>query len=278
MRFIHWDDGYRFDDPNLRWGSPSYLLEPGDPGYTPPPQTQPKRKNKMPKDDYIKRPDDAFAGQLNTYKTNIPSYSATLSVAAATVTAQAADAAYFTYVLACQEAYSQAAEQWTAWKDLIRKGGTPPATGAPVAPVLPRAVTAVAPGVEPRFRALAQQNKTNGNYNEGIGDALDIEGVEQTGPDLMTVQPEIKAQAAGAEVKVFWNWQGFRAFLTMIELQVDRGDAAGWQLLAMDTTPGYNDTHAFPPAATRWKYRAIFRKGDARVGLWSNEVSVNVGG
>jgi len=36
----------------------------------------------------------------------------------------------------------------------------------------------------------------------------------------------------------------------MIELQVDRGDGPGWQLLAMDTTPGYKDTHSFPPAAT----------------------------
>jgi hypothetical protein len=276
MRFINWDDGYFFDDPNLRWGNPSYLLEPGDPGYTPPPLTTPKPKKKMPKSNYIKANDDEFAAQLNTYKNNIGGYATTLGVLPAQVTAQAGDSAYFAYVLTCHDIAAQLAQQWTVRKDIIRKGGTPPPAGAPVAPVFPAAVTAVAPGVEPRFRALVQQNRTSANYNEGIGEALGTEGEEQTGPDLMTLQPEIKAQAAGSEVKISWGWQGFAAFLDMIELQVDRG--SGWQMLAMDTTPNYNDTQPFPATATRWKYRAIFRVGDARVGLWSNEVSVNVGG
>lgn len=33
MRLIYWDDGTRYDDVNSRWGDPSYVLEPGDPGY-----------------------------------------------------------------------------------------------------------------------------------------------------------------------------------------------------------------------------------------------------
>jgi hypothetical protein len=33
MKPVTWDSGVRWDDPNLRWGNPSYLLEPGDPGY-----------------------------------------------------------------------------------------------------------------------------------------------------------------------------------------------------------------------------------------------------
>lgn len=38
MRPIRFDEDppLRFDNPNLRWGDPSYLLEPGDPGYVPP--------------------------------------------------------------------------------------------------------------------------------------------------------------------------------------------------------------------------------------------------
>lgn len=38
MRPIFWDDGTRFDDPNARWGDPSYVLELGDPGYIAPPE------------------------------------------------------------------------------------------------------------------------------------------------------------------------------------------------------------------------------------------------
>jgi len=41
---------FTYDDPNLRWGSPSYYLEPGDPGFVPypgqviPPPAKPKKK------------------------------------------------------------------------------------------------------------------------------------------------------------------------------------------------------------------------------------------
>jgi hypothetical protein len=69
--------------------------------------------------------------------------------------------------------------------------------------------------------------------------------------------------------------QGDSAFLDMIELQVGRGDGHGFVLLAMDTTPNYTDT-VTPTAPAKRTYRGIYRVGDARVGQWSNEVSINV--
>ena len=33
MRTLRWGDGTRWNDPNARWSDPSYVLEPGDPGY-----------------------------------------------------------------------------------------------------------------------------------------------------------------------------------------------------------------------------------------------------
>lgn len=36
MRTIRWADGTRFGDVNARWGSPSYVLQPGDQGFTAP--------------------------------------------------------------------------------------------------------------------------------------------------------------------------------------------------------------------------------------------------
>lgn len=47
MRPMLWDDGTLWDDPNSRWGEPSYVLEPGDPGYVntaPATGANPKRK------------------------------------------------------------------------------------------------------------------------------------------------------------------------------------------------------------------------------------------
>ena len=71
---------------------------------------------------------------------------------------------------------------------------------------------------------------------------------------------------------------GDGAFLDMLEIQVDRVDTKGWIMLTYDTTPGYNDTAPLPATAAKWKYRAIYRVADARVGMWSDEVSITVGG
>jgi hypothetical protein len=52
MRTLYWDSHDRdavWGNPNLRWGDPSYILEPGDPGYvpwSPPGSPQPKPKPK----------------------------------------------------------------------------------------------------------------------------------------------------------------------------------------------------------------------------------------
>src|SRR5213082_3211629 len=126
----------------------------------------------MAKSDYISQNDDAFASQLQTFKNSIPGYAATLGVTPAQVTAEAADSDYFSYVLACQKLMRNGSLQWTGWKDLARGGGDLPPTGAPVAPVLPAAVPAVAPGIEVRFRALVKQIKGNPAYNTAIGQAL----------------------------------------------------------------------------------------------------------
>jgi hypothetical protein len=230
----------------------------------------------MPKGNYIQGNDNAFSAQLKTFKNNIGGYATTLNVAPAQVSAQAADSDYLEYVLKCLGIMQNAAQQWTGWKDLTRDGGTLPTAGAPVPPTLPAVVTAVAPGVEVRFRALVKQIKANANYNPSIGEALGIEGAHQTPPDYTTLQPQIDVTLNGNQVNVDWGWGGNAAFLDLCELQVDRGDGKGFGLLAYDTTPGYTDTTPFPAAPVKWIYRAIYRVADSQVGQWSLPVSVTV--
>ena len=233
----------------------------------------------MPKDSYIPFNDDAFAAQLQAFKNAIAAYATTLGLTPAQVTAQAADADYYSYVLACHQLMRNSAAQWTQWKEIVRSGGDLPPSGAPVAPALPDVVPAVAPGVEVRFRALVKQIKGSPAYNEAIGAALGIEGAEQAGPDYLTLKPNINASVSGTHVLVDWNWGGYSAFLDLCEIQVDRtGAGTAFAALAFDTTPGYTDTEPFPSAPTKWTYRAIYRVGDQRVGQWSNSVSITVGG
>src|ERR1051325_3087212 len=193
MKVIHFNEGYRFGNPNLRWGNPSYVLEPGDPGYVPYPpvstvvQTQKRKKSTMAKADYIEQNDDAFSAQLQTFATNIPPYATTVGLTTTEVADQAADAAYYRFVLACLATMKNGAQQWTAWRGLRRGGGTrPPPAGMPMAPVFPASVLVVLLGIEVRFRALVAKIKTHANYNVPMGEALVIEGEDITGPAMMT--------------------------------------------------------------------------------------------
>ncbi len=233
----------------------------------------------MAKSDYLKANDIAFNDQQQLFKGAIGSYAAGLGITPAQVTAQAADADYYAYILQFQAVMQNAAQQWTAWKAIMRTGGRIPPSGAPIAPVLPAAVPAVDPGIETRFRALAKQIKAHPNYNEATGEALGIEGEVKAGPDFATVAPDIQAKVVGTQVHIFWGWGGNVAFLDLCELQVDRtGSGNNYELLAYDTTPNYIDTHPFPATPTKWIYRAIYRVGDNRVGQWSKPVTVTVGG
>jgi hypothetical protein len=231
----------------------------------------------MPKSTFISSNDGAFADQLQTFKIAIPSYAAKLDLTPAQIAAQAADADYFKYVIDSMAVMQQGSQQWTSWKDLVRAGGAPPAAGAPAAPVFPPAVAAVAPGIEARFRALVRQIKANGNYNAAMGEALGIEGAQQTGPDLTTIQPEIAVALSGNQVQITWGWGGNSAFLDLCEIEVDRGDTKGFVLLTYDSTPNYVDTASLPNTPTKWTYRAIYRVADHRVGQWSKPLSVTVG-
>ena len=129
-------------------------------------------------------------------------------------------------------------------------------------------------GIETLFRNLVKIIKSNPNYNTAMGEALGIEGAEKTGPDFSTLKPQITLEISGGQIIVRWNWQGYTSYLDLIEICVDRG--AGYQLVAYDSTPNYTDTTPFPSDAALWKYKAIYRVGDQRVGQWSDEVSITV--
>jgi len=90
--------------------------------------------------------------------------------------------------------------------------------------------------------------------------------------------PLIMAKVSGGAVRVDWGYQGNRAWLSGCEIQVDRADGKGFGLLTIDTTPKYTDTQPFPATRTVWTYKAIYRADDVQVGLWSQPVSVAVGG
>ena len=209
------------------------------------------------------------------FKHNIGSYAARLGLEPAQISAQAADADYYEFMLRSQKLAQQYAREWTVRTDLGRYGGAPPVIEVPAALVLPPAVPPVAPGIEARFRALVQQIKAHPNYQIATGKALGIEAAELTPPDLAAIRPRLSVRITGNRAVVRWNWQGWAAFLDQCEIEVDRADGRGYVTLTIDNTPGFVDLTPFPPAPAKWSYRAIYRVKDARVGQWSLPVSIS---
>lgn len=289
MKTLFWDSinpatgrPYTWDDPNLRWGDPSYILEPGDPGYTPvplPPNQPPPKSKKMKRQAYYPTSAAEQLVWLENFRNKLPGYQTAIPLTTAQSDAGVADARSVIYVIgswlpgvrdwakSCTNAAAQA-----------QSGDGSTAIALPVftAPALPTGVVLGNNGALDRLFALIQTIKDSSGYTEAIGLDLGIVGSAQAAPDFSILQPVITVTINGTTVDIGWGWGGFSAYLDQLEIQVDRG--SGWTLLTIDTTPGYTDTTAHPATLTKWKYRAIYRVGDHQVGLWSAEVSVTVGG
>ena len=285
MKPLYWDSidpatgqPYTWDDPNLTWDG---ILEPGDPGYVPPLNSQPPKQKRMKRQAYYPTNAPEQIVWLENFRNKLAAYTAALGLAAPTVTGAVADARWVIYILG---SWLPAVRAWTkactaaALQAQSSTGTALMALPVFTPPALPTGVEPVNEGALDRIFALVQTIKEAAGYVESIGADLGVLGIEDAGPELATLQPLIDATAQVGAVKIDWDWGGNSAFLDMIELEVDRSDTKGFVFLANDTTPGYLDTTPFPATLTKWTYRAIYRIGDDRVGVWSAPVSVTVGG
>jgi len=226
---------------------------------------------------YPSRNGDRVAWHSN-FRNKLPGHAAALSLAAGTVTLAQADSDWMIHLLStwlpaarnfnesCTNAISEA-ESGAGGAAQVLPTFTAPAGGTPVDP-----------GALDRTFKLVRDIRNNPACTDTIASDLGLFGAAQGEPDWETFAPVLKITRAPAGVTVGWGWQGKGAFVDQIEIQVDRGTGAGFVLLAVDTTPGYNDTEPIPATPTKWQYRAIYRIGEQRVGQWSAEASVIVGG
>ena len=226
----------------------------------------------MAKTYYLPKDDAGRSAWLNNLANKLPTYAAALGLSAGDTASATADAAFFAYVFNAQPQVASYAQQWTAYKMAARDGSDTPTLGAaPVAPTFGVAPAVVAPGIIPRAAALVARIKVAPGYTNSIGQALQIVGADQT-VDVNSMKPIITAEQDAGEVIVGWTKSGMDG----VEIQVDRG--AGFVFLAIDTVPDYNDTQPLPAAgqSALWKYKAIYRLNDERVGQWSDVVSIAV--
>ncbi len=228
----------------------------------------------MPKAYFVPPDDNGKRAWLNHLADRLPTHASIVGVSAAEVTGVTDDAACFSYVLDAKNQFSDAAQQWTAYKNAARNGTATALGPLPVAPTLGTAPTVVAPGIFTRVAALCARIKKHSGYTEAIGQDLDIIGAEQT-VDVNAAKPVLKLTLQAGHPNVGWQKGGFDG----VEIMVDRGTGT-FAFLAIDTVPDYLDTAALPAAGQSavWKYKAIYRLNDEPVGQWSDVVSLAVTG
>ena len=235
----------------------------------------------MPKSDYIPLDDTGKCALLTHVSTTLPQHFVALGITNVSpgVAQQSADAVAFAFVCTNQQTLLGAAQQATNAKNRLRDGdAAEPNVAVSLAfPSAPGVVPSpVIPGVIARFRIFVKWLNALPHYTEAIGEALQIVGDEQTAADLSTAKPNLPLKLAGGRVEIGWGWQGLNGQADSLELLVDRGTGQ-WIPLTIDTRPGYVDTEPFPATAAKWKYKAIWRKDDQRVGLWSDVAEISVG-
>jgi len=226
----------------------------------------------MPKAYYLPTTDDAKDVWLTNFANKFNIYALPLGFLAADATALLADAAYFHWVIISQAQITAYAQQWTTYKNAARNGTGLTLGMAPVPAPLAAAPTVVAPNIIGRASLLVARIKVAPAYTEAIGQALGLIGADQT-VDVTTLKPILLLTLTAGVVKVGWTKQSMDA----VEIMVDRG--TGFSFLALDTVPDYTDTQAAPVGQSAlWKYKAIYRQHDERVGQWSDVVSLAVAG
>lgn len=222
--------------------------------------------------DYVKSDDLGLVIQLNNFKNKLPSYAATLGLSPATITAASNDAAFFGFSVSAIETATTYKKGWTDIKTAVRKGKDPGViTDFPVPVNVTTPPTAVAPGVEERFRALAQQIKTSPAYTQAMGEDLGIVAAEDT---VVLTAPVLTVKMEGGSPVI-----GFKKGKSDgIKLYSRRGAETEFSFLAVDTKSPYVDNRPklIPSAPEKRDYQAFFVVDDQQVGEESAVKSITV--
>lgn len=182
--------------------------------------------------------------------------------------------AWFAFALDYQTALKNAATAAVAFKQVMRDGPVGGGLTVHALSLPPPPEGAAFEDVFGFLGDLIAQIKRHPHYTEAVGQALNIIPAKSAAADLSSVQPQLVASMVQGQPMLNWSKNG----LDSLEIEVDRGN--GFSLMTIDMSPGHLDNAPLPPAgsAAIWKYRAIYRQKDQRVGQWSAVLDVAVKG
>ena len=228
----------------------------------------------MPKNRYLPTADAEKVAWLANFNSKVNTHGLVLGLTPAEILSVNTDNQLVQYIWTLLNGSRTRMQDITAYKKALFDGPVVPALpSVPGGFTLGSPPALVAPDVFGRLGQLVVRMKAHPAYTTAIGEDLGVEGSADTF-DPESLKPIITTRmVGGGQCEVIWT----KGRATAIEIEVDRG--TGFVFLALDTVPNYLDTHMLPPGTSGlWKYRAIYRIGDNRVGMWSDIVTCAVGG
>ncbi len=226
---------------------------------------------------FIASTDSGLKTQLETFCSNIDSYSSSLSLNAGKIEQIKKGSTYYSFVFNKNVIYHDYAKSLTEHKDIVIGNGTEVLTPFPPLPALGTVPDQPDnPDVAGLLAEIIQDAKRSRNFNTDAARALGVLKVPGSfNPDEGT--PTFKV-STGREnhPKLVWvkgEYQG-------VEIWKDSGDGAGWKKHDKVFSPEYIDTTTLPASGVSkvWKYKMIYIYKDVVVGLWSEEQSITVTG
>jgi hypothetical protein len=223
--------------------------------------------------------DAQFAALLSNFSGKIDNYSGLLGLSTAEVAEVKSDSTNFAYVIDVQNRIKLHSKDWTSYKNLLRSSikkvnlGATPAWVPPT--TTPLGITADISG---RTAKLIQRIKNHAAYTEAIGHDLGIVAITANASpaDYAAMKPALKIHLVAGQPILQW----VKGDADGIEIHKAEGNSGEYKFLDLDMHPHFADKAPLPAngQSVVWKYKAIYRLGDERIGLWSDEVSVSVMG
>ena len=249
MKPIRYGDGTRYGDKNARWGNPSYLLQPGDPGYvaSPPISTLPLKPKKRPhtvNTDYIPQSYPNLHAWLAKQDTELTApLATTIGMTAAERTAYlAAVGAILPAATAITDLMEQLEEKTTDFPGILDAN-------------------------VPLLRAAIKRAKTSPACTPAIQTQLDWIGAAQN-VDPAHSRPSITVEAQRARVKIDGRKPGFDS----VSIYCRKKGDVQWRLIAVRKRkfPFYDEAPlAVPGTPEVREYMAIGVVADEEIGEMS---------
>ncbi|WNM18191.1 hypothetical protein [Flavobacterium capsici] len=225
-------------------------------------------------DYYVVRNDEQFSFQLDNFCNKIPAYQEMFNLSIDDINQVNKDSAYFKWAITAANRFADTKKSWTGFKNDLRFG-TPLVTNVAVPATvdlepIPGAVTA---GIQFRFTTLVNRIKAHSNYTRAIGLDLGIESDSHNRIPIETAQPVLRAGMNGGNVNLYWKKGGYDGIV------IEKDTGKGFMAFDKDQFPKYVDPTPIPSGneSAVWRYRAMYLFKDARVGVWSDVVSIIVG-